>query len=135
MELMDYLTAFDELPMEVTLHKVNKNIIGEDVIELGTRDKLHDYLISPLDVSFLRVETEGFVEKGLFAGDIIIVERKLARTDGLAIVRIDGKLVIQDIMFSEKNDEYEYFGIITYVIRSEEEDFIHMLSEELFFVS
>lgn len=146
MEILNYLSPFEELPIEVTLYKVNKNIFGQDRIELTTKNKLNDYLISPLEVIFLKVETDAFSNNHIDWGNIVIVERTNLRIDGLAVVMINNKLFIKKIIhdkdfkttIKEKDEilecdlDFKYIGTITYSIKSIEEDFIDMLGEELF---
>lgn len=146
MELLNFLSPFEELPMEVTLYKVNKNIFGQDKIELTTRNKLHDYLISPLEVVFLKVESDDFSKNQIAWGDIIIVERTNLRIDGLAVVMINNELFIKKIIHDSNFNttineqgkiltcglDFNYIGTITYSIKSDEEDFLDMVGEELF---
>lgn len=146
MEILNYLSPFEELPMEVTLYKVNKNIFGKDRIELTTKNKLNDYLISPLEVIFLKVETDAFSNNHIDSGDIIIVERTNLRIDGLAVVMINNELIIKKVIHDKNfnttitkdnkllvcGTDFNYIGTITYSIKSVEEDFLDMLGEELF---
>lgn len=146
MDILNYLSPFEELPINLTLYKVNKNIFGSDKIELSTNNKLYDVLKSPLETVFLKVEVDNFSKFKINMGDIIVVERSYLRVDGLAIVNINGNLFIKSLAHDENFNtiikdihqtdvcglDFQYFGTITYVLKSDEEDYIDMIGEELF---
>ena len=142
MELLNYLFPFNDFVLPLTLNKVNKHYFGKDKIILDSGNDLYDYLVSPADSIFMRVESDEYTEFNIHWGDIVIIERNKFRYDGPAAVKIDQQILIKEVQFSKNFEPYlkdngkkfEYFGIIAYVLHSEEEDYLDMIGQELFII-
>lgn len=147
MEIQNHLSPFHELPISITLCKINRFLFGNESVELTTKNKLYDFLISPLETIFLEVKTDSFEHQNLYEGDIVIIERdRKLRVDGLAVIRRNDELKIAYIQhdkdfntFAIENDkkllcgiDFILIGTITYKVVSDEEDYFRMLGEDLF---
>lgn len=146
MDLMNYLSTFENISTNITLYKVNKNIFGSEQIELTSKNKICDYLISPLEVILLQINTDLLSNHKIYYGDIIIVERTKLRVDGLAVVQINGELRVKEVTHDREfnttikdkgkvltcDKDFNYFGTITYTIKSEEDNFVEIIGDDLF---
>lgn len=143
MELLNYLFPFNDFVLPLTLNKVNKYYFGNDFIKLESGKDLYDYLVSPSDCVFMRVESEEYGRFNIFYGDVVIIERSKLRYDGPAAVKFKNDILIKEIKFNsdfqtfineDQIESFDYFGTIAYVLRSEEEDFLDMIGQDLFII-
>ena len=148
MEVLNYLFPFNDFILPLSLHKINKYFVGQDIIQLESGKDLYDYLNSPLNTFFYRVESDAYEKLNIFYGDVIIVERNHLRYDGPSVVKIESELKIKDINHNkdfntvidgesllEEGKDFSYWGTIAYVLKSEEEDFLDMIGQELFLIT
>lgn len=145
MELLNYLFPFNGFVLPLTLSKVNKHYFGADEIKLESGSELYTFLVSPSDTVFMRVESDEYERLNIYWGDVVIIERNHLRYDGPAAIKVKNHILIREMKFtkdfdpyvygSEKFDDFEYFGTIAYVLRSEEEDFLDMIGHELFVIT
>lgn len=145
MEILNFLFPFNDLILPLTLNKVNKHYFGKEFIKLDSGKDLYDYLVSPSEAVFMRVESDNYEKYNIYCGDIVIIERNHLRFDGPAAVKIENLMLIKEMRFTKdfeiyasdmNNDKnFEYFGTIAYVLQSEEEGFIEMIGQELFVIN
>ena len=133
MDLLNTLFPFNDFILPLTLQKINKHYFGSDEIHLDSGKELYDYLVSPADTFFMRVESDDYENLNIFYGDVIVVERSHLKYEGPAIVMKDNDLVIR-VVENAVETEFSYWGTIAYVLKSEEEDFLDMVGQELFVV-
>ena len=147
MELLNYLFPFSDFVLPLTLNKVNQHYFGKEFIRLESGNDLYTFLVSPADSIFMRVESDEYEIFNIHYGDVVIIERSKLKYDGPAAVKINNQLVIKEIKFTKDFNPYfedsklsinksnfEYFGTIAYVLKSEEEDFLDMIGQELFII-
>lgn len=148
MELLNYLFPFKDFVLPLTLHKINNHFYGNEVINIESGKDLYDYLQSPLNTFFYRIESDHYEALNIYYGDVIIVEKNHLRYDGPAIVKISSELKIKIISHDrnfrtiidcnqslEEGKDFSYWGTIAYVLKSEEEDFLDMVGQELFIIT
>lgn len=133
MDLINTMFPFNDFILPLTLQKINKHYFGSDEIHLDSGKELYDYLVSPTDTFFIRVESDEYESLGIFFGDVIIVERNHLKYDGPAVVMKGNDLVIE-VVDVKASGQCSYWGTIAYVLRSEEEDFLDMVGQELLVV-
>ncbi len=145
MELLNYMFPFNDFCLPLTLTKINKHYFGGDEIQLECGRDLYNYLVSPANTFFMRVESDDYTELGIMWGDVIIVERGHLKYDGPAVVVSGKDLVIKvvghnrdfEVLIDGKTGELaksSYWGTIAYVLKSEEEDFLDLIGQELFII-
>lgn len=132
MDLLNTMFPFNDFFLPLTLQKINKHYFGSDEIHLESGKELYDYLVSPTDTFFMRVESDDYAFLDIFYGDVIIVERNHLLYAGPAIVKDSNDLVIKVLVEGEA--DAGYWGTIAYVLRSEEEDYLDMVGQELVIV-
>lgn len=145
MELLNYAFPFNDFILPITLTKVNKHYFGKDFIQLESGKDLLDYLVSPTDSIFMRVESDAYEKHKIYWGDVVLIERNNLRYDGATAIRVNNEICIRNMKFTEDfmpeieglnlEDNYEYFGTIAYVLQSEEEHFLDMVGQELFIIT
>src|SRR2546430_5809411 len=119
-------------------------------VSAGYPSPADDYLDGSLDLNqhlikhptatfFVRVAGESMREAGIHSGDVLIVDRALTPSDGSVIIAIvNGELTVKrlakrkgKLLLMPENQQYpplaitentafEVWGVVTYVIRSEE---------------
>ncbi|MBY0415397.1 MAG: hypothetical protein K2Q18_14590 [Bdellovibrionales bacterium] len=135
MDILNYLFPFSDFVLPLTLNKINKHYFGKDIIKLDSGKDLYDYLVSPADIVFMRVESDDYEKFNIRWGDVVIIERNDLKYEGPVAVKIDNRMVILDFKISQEISKGEYFGTIAYVLYSEEEDFLDMIGQELFLIT
>jgi hypothetical protein len=144
MELLNYLFPFNDFVLPLTLSKVNKHYFGKDEIKLESGNDLYTFLVSPSDSVFMRVESDEYKRFNIYWGDVVIIERNHLKYDGPAAIKSRNKILIRELKFNKEFEpivedlkqveKFEYFGTIAYVLKSEEEDFLDMIGQELFII-
>ncbi len=147
MENTNYLSPFENFNFPVTLHRINKNIYGYDEIHLESGEKLYDYLMSPLTTYFMVVKSDRYEKINILYDDIVVIERKILKSDGPAAVIIDNILQIKSIQHNREfcticiedlgfelieGKDFNHWGTISYVLRSEDKEYLKICSEDLF---
>lgn len=148
MEVLNYLFPFSDFTLPLTLNKINKHYFGKDEIKIDSGKDLYDYLVSPNDSIFMRIESDEYEQSNIFFGDIIIVERNHLKYDGPAVVKIGSDLKIKIVSHNKdfitiidneislvESKDFSYWGTIPYVLKSEEENFLDMIGQELFIIT
>ena len=147
MENIHYLSPFESLPFPMTLHRINKYYLGYDEIHLESGEKLYDHLMSPLNTFFMVVKSHKYERLNIKLNDIVVIERKCLKYDGPAVVIIDNDLQIKTIQHNRDfctisieesgtelidGKDFNYWGTITYTLRSDERQWLLNKSYELF---
>lgn len=127
------------------LIRLIKHYFGKEFIKLNSGKDLYDYLVSPSEAVFMRVESDNYEKYNIYWGDVVIIERNNLRYDGPAAVKIENTMMIKEIRFTKdfdiyasdmnKDEKFEYFGTIAYVLQSEEEGFLETIGQELFVIN
>lgn len=147
MEILNFLFPYTDFVLPLTLKKINQNYFGKDEIKLSTGNELYNFLVSPTDSIFMRVESDEYDFIDIHWGDVVIIERNKLKYTGPAAVKIRNEMMIKEITFSKdfeplikesggnmREEDFEYFGTIAYVLTSDEEDFLDILGQELFII-
>lgn len=74
---------------------------------------------NPSATFYIRVADNSFSENNIFKNDVLIVDKSLTPKDNhLALVTREGGFHVEKIGDSESKEEFQVWGIITYIIKS-----------------
>lgn len=70
----------------------------------------------PAATFFMRMSGDVLRAEGIFAGDLLVVDRSLTpKQNQLVVAVIAGELTVMRL--KQKKNEFEYWGVVTHVIR------------------
>ena len=93
-----------------------------DVLKDKPNDRpldIHDYLVKhPASTFFMKMEGEGPEGSGIYAGDMLVIDRAItAKKGNLAVVIVDGELKVEKFSSEVKSEELSVWGVVVGLLR------------------
>ena len=80
---------------------------------------IHDYLVKhPASTFFMKMEGDGPEDSGVFAGDMLVIDRAItAKKGNLAVVIADGELRVEKLSSKILSEESSLWGTVVGLLR------------------